>query len=69
MVVALPVEILKIASGVLLKLGIVGTSLMVIYLLVLMLEIADLKKVTITFCSIFMVVWLLVIACGVLMII
>jgi hypothetical protein len=69
MVMALSVELFRITAGILSKVGIAGTAFMVLYLLFHMLELADLKKATVGFCSLLGIIWLLVIACGVLMII
>lgn len=62
-------EILEVAANILIKVGIVGTGFMILYLLFYMLELADLKKAAVGFCSMLLLVWLLVIACGVIMII
>lgn len=62
-------ETLQIVSGILFKIGIAGTAFMVIYLLFYMLEFADIKKISIGFCSVFIAIWFLIIVSGVIMII
>lgn len=65
----LSMELFQTTAEILARVGIIGTAFMVIYLLIHMLELADLKKAAIGFCSLLIFIWILVIACGVFMVI